>query len=165
MCHGNTGIETTNHLLLRDHFYTIVEQKLYSNIYHIRPGTHNLADNCLVMLTLYGSNNHNGYINRVLKCNLEQWYIFFFLLRNVHPLAMSVLWFWSVLGLVICMFLRESNVLCLFVLKSWYRKNEKSQISSKNPAQIEEQKQTVEIVKNVNVGFLTKAKQKLTIPK
>ena len=35
----------------------------------------------------------------------------------------------------------------------------------KNPAQIEEQKQTAEIVKNVNIGFLTKAKQKLTIPK
>ena len=67
MCHGNTGIEIPNHVLLRYCCYIIVEQKGYSNIYHICPETHNLAGNGLVMLMLYGSHNHDGYINRVLK--------------------------------------------------------------------------------------------------
>ena len=70
LCHSDARIETCNHLLLHCHFYIIVGRKPHSNIYHICPETLHLAANSLVML-LYGSNNYNGNISRVLKERLR----------------------------------------------------------------------------------------------
>ena len=71
ICYCNTEIETSNHFLLRCQLNVIVRRKLHSTPHCIRPKTFNMADDDLVMLMLYGSNNHDGNIKRVLEATVR----------------------------------------------------------------------------------------------
>ena len=71
ICCCNTEIETSNHFVWYCQFYVFVGRKLHSTIHHICPETFNMADNGLVMLMLYGSNDHDGNIERVLDATVR----------------------------------------------------------------------------------------------